>query len=38
LENLIDVFAAFVVGEVTIRGKESLFIYREAPYGEERLV
>jgi len=28
----------FVVGEVTLRGKESLFIYRKAPYGVGRLV
>lgn len=30
--------AAFVVGEVTIRGKEALFIYRKAPKGVSRLV
>lgn len=30
--------AAFVVGEVTVRGKESLFLYRKAPGGEGRLV
>lgn len=29
---------AFVVGEVTVRGKESLFLYRKAPGGEGRLV
>jgi hypothetical protein len=28
----------FVVGEVTIRGKENLFIYRKAPLGENRYV
>jgi hypothetical protein len=30
--------AAFIVGEVTIRGKENLFIYRKAPRGESRLI
>ena len=28
----------FVVGEVTARGKENLFIYRKAPKGESRLI
>ena len=28
----------FVVGEVTARGKENLFIYRKAPRGESRLI
>jgi hypothetical protein len=28
----------FVVGEVTARGKENLFIYRKAPQGESRLI
>jgi len=28
----------FVVGEVTARGKENLFVYRKAPKGESRLV
>lgn len=28
----------FVVGEVTARGKENLFVYRKAPGGETRLV
>ncbi len=28
----------FVVGEVTARGKDNLFIYRKAPRGETRLV
>jgi hypothetical protein len=30
--------ATFIVGEVTIRGKENLFIYRKAPKGESRLI
>jgi hypothetical protein len=30
--------AAFIMGEVTIRGKENLFIYRKAPGGEGRLI
>jgi len=30
--------AAVVVGDVTIRGKENLFIYRKMPYGEARFV
>ncbi len=35
---LLPFLSAFIVGEVTIRGKENLFIYRKAPYGEKRLV
>jgi len=35
---LFPILAAFVVGEVTVRGKENLFIYRKAPSGEGRLV
>jgi hypothetical protein len=38
LTFMIGLLAAFVVGEVTIRGKEMLFIYRKAPWGEKRLV
>jgi hypothetical protein len=30
--------SGFVVGEVTIRGKENLFLYRKAPGGEGRLI
>jgi hypothetical protein len=30
--------AVFVVGQVTLSGRESLFIYRKAPYGVSRLV
>ena len=30
--------SAFIIGEVTIRGKENLFIYRKSPSGESRLV
>ena len=35
---LFPILAAFVVGEVTVRGKENLFICRKAPSGEGRLV
>jgi hypothetical protein len=35
---LLAVFALFVVGEVTLRGKECLFIYRKTPSGVGRLV
>ena len=35
---LLPILAAFVVGEVTVRGKENLFIYRKAPLGEGRLI
>ena len=35
---LFPILVAFVVGEVTVRGKENLFIYRKAPSGEGRLV
>lgn len=31
-------FAVFIMGEVTVRGKENLFIYRKAPRGESRLI
>lgn len=37
-QALFAMLASFVVGEVTIRGKEALFIYRKAPYGERRLI
>lgn len=37
-QALFAMLAAFVVGEVTIRGKEALFIYRKAPDGENRLI
>jgi len=36
LENLSKIF--YMVGEVTLRGKENLFIYRKTPSGVERLV
>ena len=35
---LLPFLAGFIVGEVTVRGKENLFIYRKAPNGESRLV
>lgn len=35
---MFPILVAFVVGEVTVRGKENLFIYRKAPSGEGRLV
>jgi len=35
---LLPMIAGFVVGEVTVRGKDNLFIYRKAPGGESRLV
>ncbi len=35
---LLPFLTTFIVGEVTIRGKENLFIYRKAPGGEKRLV
>ena len=35
---LFPFLAVFVVGEVTIRGKENLFIYRKSPFGEGRYV
>jgi hypothetical protein len=37
-QALFAMLAAFVVGEVTIRGKETLFIYRKAPKGQARLI
>jgi hypothetical protein len=35
---LFPFLTVFVVGEVTIRGKENLFIYRKAPMGEGRYI
>jgi len=35
---VLPLLAAFVVGEVTLRGRENLFIYRKTPSGVERLV
>jgi hypothetical protein len=35
---IFSMLAVFVVGEVTLRGKEGLFIYRKAPSGVGRLV
>lgn len=35
---LMAFLCVFVVGEVTARGKDNLFIYRKAPRGETRLV
>jgi len=35
---LLPFLSGFIVGEVTVRGKENLFIYRKAPRGEMRLV
>lgn len=35
---LFPFLTVFIVGEVTIRGKENLFIYRKAPMGEDRYI
>ncbi len=35
---ILPLLAAFVVGEVTLRGKEALFIYKKTPSGVGRLV
>lgn len=35
---IFSVLSVFVVGEVTLRGKESLFIYKKAPSGVGKLV
>jgi hypothetical protein len=35
---ILPLLAAFVVGEVTLRGKEALFIYKKTPAGVGRLV
>lgn len=37
-QGLFGLLAAFVLGEVTVRGKEGLFIYRKAPAGEGKLI
>lgn len=35
---ILPILAVFVVGEVTLRGKETLFIYKKTPSGVARLV
>ncbi|UCC40732.1 MAG: hypothetical protein JSV96_04610 [Candidatus Aminicenantes bacterium] len=35
---MLPIVAVFVVGEVTLRGKEALFIFRRAPFGENKVV
>jgi len=35
---MLPLLVAFVVGEVTLRGKETLFIYKKTPAGVKRLV
>jgi hypothetical protein len=35
---LFPFLTVFIIGEVTIRGKENLFIYRKAPLGEDRYI
>ena len=35
---ILPILSGFIIGEVTVRGKENLFIYRKAPGGESRLV
>jgi hypothetical protein len=35
---ILPLLAAFVVGEVTLRGKEALFIYRKTPSGVQKFV
>jgi hypothetical protein len=35
---IFPMLAAFIVGEVTLRGKEALFIYRKAPSGVNKLI
>ncbi|MFP4197301.1 MAG: hypothetical protein ACLFS6_06575 [Methanomassiliicoccales archaeon] len=38
LSWIIPFLTVFVIGEVTVRGKSNLFIYRKAPRGERRLI
>lgn len=38
IQFLLPIIIVMVVGEVTIRGKENLFIYRKTPFGERRYV
>ena len=35
---VLPLLSAFVIGEVTLRGKECLFIYKKAPAGLEKLI
>ncbi len=35
---IFPIVVVMVTGEVTVRGKESLFIYRKAPFGEDRFI
>lgn len=38
IQFMFPVLAVFVAGEVTLRGKESLFIYRKTPFGVGRFI
>jgi hypothetical protein len=38
VQFMLPMLAAFVIGEVTLRGKENLFIYRNTPSGEAKVV
>jgi len=38
LIGIMPFLAVFIMGEVTIRGKENLFIFRKAPKGESKLI
>ncbi len=35
---MLPIITVMVVGDVTVRGKENLFIYRKTPFGESRYV
>lgn len=38
IQFLFPIIIVMVVGEVTVRGKENLFIYRKTPFGERKYV
>jgi len=38
IQFMFPILAVFVAGDVTLRGKESLFIYKKTPYGVGRFV
>lgn len=38
IQVMLPVIIVMIVGEITVRGKENLFIYRKTPFGERKYV
>jgi hypothetical protein len=38
MQFILPIIVVMVTGEVTVRGKESLYLYRKAPSGQERFI